>query len=275
MTLAPIRNELSEQSDLFVFSDYPASEADKNNVQDVREYIKTITGFKSVTIIERDRNMGLAKSIISGITEVVNEYGQVIVLEDDMLTSRYFLKFMNEALELYRDEEKVISTHGYIFPVKTALPETFFLKGADCWGWATWKRGWQLFEPDGRKLLDRIQDKKLQKRFDINGSYPYTKMLKDQVAGKNNSWAVRWYASAFLENKLTLYPGKSLVCNIGLDATGTHGDKMKGLDVKLSNEAILVKKIPVEENPDAIKAIEKFLKSRSIVGKIKGLLRTT
>lgn len=102
------------------------------------------------------------------------------------------------------------------------MPETFFLRGADCWGWATWKRGWNLFNANGLQLLQQLQEKKLEKEFDLDGCYDYTKMLQDQIDGKNNSWAIRWRASAFLADKLTLYPSKSLVHNIGFDNSGTH-----------------------------------------------------
>ncbi|HRU00618.1 MAG TPA: glycosyltransferase, partial [Victivallales bacterium] len=171
-------NELAAESELVVFSDGPKVEKNKektkNNeekVKEVRDYIKSINGFKTVKIIERTQNLGLANSIISGVTEIVNQYGKIIVLEDDLVTSPHFLRFMNEALDLYEKEEDVISIHGYVYPIPD-LPETFFLKGADCWGWATWKRGWDLFEPDGKKLLRELKEKKLLKRFDFNGTYP-------------------------------------------------------------------------------------------------------
>ena len=255
------KNELAEASELFIFSDGPKSGADKEKVLDVREYIKTISGFKRVNLVEREQHLGLANSIINGVTEIINKYGRIIVLEDDMVSSPYFLKFMNEALEFYKDEEKVISIHGYIYPVNAQLPETFFLRGADCWGWATWKRGWDLFEPNGRKLLHEIWKRKLQKRFDINGAYPYTKMLEDQIRRKNNSWAVRWYASAFLKNKLTLHPGRALVFNVGLDASGTHCSITTIYDTEVSKEPVSIKNIPVEEDIIALDEIEKFLKS--------------
>ena len=197
-------NDLANKSKLYIFSDAAKNDAEVENVEKVREYIKTIDGFKHITIVEREKNCGLANSIISGVTEIVNSYGKIIVLEDDLVTSKYFLSFMNGALEFYKDESKVISIHGYIYPIKSDLPETFFIKGADCWGWATWKRGWDIFEADGKKLLDELKDKNLEKKFDINGSYAYTRMLSGQVARRNNSWAIRWYASAFLKDKLTL-----------------------------------------------------------------------
>ena len=167
-------NDLTQQSELVVFSDGPKSIGDMARVQEVRNYIKTIRGFANITINEREQNLGLANSIINGVTDIVTRYGKIIVLEDDMVTTPYFLRYMNEALELYENEERVISIHGYVYPVNARLPETFFLKGADCWGWGTWKRGWDLFEADGAKLLKELKARKLEQRFDFNGTYDYS-----------------------------------------------------------------------------------------------------
>ncbi|MGQ3685110.1 MAG: glycosyltransferase [Candidatus Loosdrechtia sp.] len=273
------KNELAETSEFFIFSDGPKFENDRKKVSDVREYCKTITGFKSITLIEREQNLGLAQSIITGVTEIINKYDKIIVLEDDMITSPYFLKFMNEALEFYRNEEKVICIHGYMYPIKNKLPETFFLRGADCWGWATWKRGWDMFEPDGQKLLNEIKKRRLQKIFDINGAYPYTKMLVNQIHGRNNSWATLWRASAFLKEKLTLHPGISLIYNIGNDNSGTHCGISNIFDTEISNKPISLAKIPLEEDNLVYKEIEKYLKSKKIsfftliINKIKKFIK--
>jgi hypothetical protein len=253
---ALLKNSLASESELFIFSDGPKNENDGPKVDEVRKYIKTIKGFKRIEIIERDKNWGLANNIIDGITKVVNQYGKVVILEDDLVTSPYFLNFMNDGLNIYGEEEKVISVHGYVYPIK-GLPEIFFLRGADCWGWATWKRGWDLFEKDGKKLLDELEKRKLTKLFDFNGAYPYTKMLKDQVEGKVDSWAIRWYASAFIQEKLTLYPGISLVKHIG--DLGTHVKDSSLFDVELSEKPIFVKRIPPIEDPEVRKKIEDFL----------------
>ncbi len=222
---ALLNNRLSAESDLIIFSDAPKKAGDEL-VSKVRRYITSIAGFNSIRIIERETNLGLARSIIEGVTLVVNQYGSIIVLEDDLVTSPHFLSYMNQGLEVYRHNDDVISLHGYNYPVVLRIDQdAFFLKGADCWGWATWKRGWDLFEPDGVKLLERLKNENLTYEFDFNNAYPYTKMLEDQIEGKNDSWAIRWYASAFLANTLTLYPSQTLVKNIGLDASGTHTGK--------------------------------------------------
>jgi hypothetical protein len=255
------KNELAINSDLVIFSDgFKNSPESKSSVLVVREYLKTISGFKSIKIIERLENLGLANSIINGVTEIVNQSGKIIVLEDDLITSPYFLRYMNEALDLYENQEEVISIHGYIYPVKHQLPETFFIKGADCWGWATWKRGWDLFEADGQKLLSELIAKKLTREFDLGG-YPYTQMLRGQIKGFNNSWAVRWYASAFLKNKLTLYPGYSLVSNCGFDNSGTHTGRMTAFFTEIYNKPVIVAKISVIENSEVRLIVARFFKT--------------
>lgn len=272
------KNNLAAESGLFIFSDGPKSAADEPKVGEVREYLGSLTGFRNVTVIERKRNLGLAQSIITGVAEIVNKYGRIIVLEDDMVTSPYFLKFMNDALELYRDEERVISIHGYIYPIKTQLPETFFIIDTGCWGWATWKRGWALFEPDGKKLIQAIEERNLSKKFDINGSYGFTKMLRDQTKGRNNSWAIRWQASAFLKDKLTLFPGSSLVRNIGHDTSGAHCAETNCFDVELSISPVTINRIPIEENQAALKELEKYFRSikpnlfKSVIKKLKKII---
>lgn len=253
-------NILALESDLIVYSDAPRSAAQSENVREVRKYLQTVAGFKSITIIQRETNLGLSRSIIDGVTAVVEKYGRIIVLEDDMLTSPYFLTYMNEALEKYADDDRVVSIHGYVYPVKQPLPEAFFLLGADCWGWATWSRGWACFNSDGQSLLDRLKRNKQIKTFDYNGTYPFSDMLEEQIKGNNDSWAIRWYASAFLAGKLTLYPGRSLVHNIGNDNSGTHCGETENLDVTLSNTPINLNNVDTEPSQKGRQAFEGFFK---------------
>jgi hypothetical protein len=252
------KNELAEDSDLFIFSDAPKKPEAAAAVQEVRDYISHISGFKSIKIIEREENMGLANSIINGVTKVCGEYDRVIVLEDDLVTTPYFLRFMNDALDLYEHEESIISIHGYMYPVMENLPETFFLRGADCWGWATWKRGWGLFEPDGGKLLASLKSQHLEREFNFGGSYDYLGMLDSQVKGENDSWAIRWYASAFLKNKLTLYPGRSLVLNIGNDNSGTHCGATEIFSGDIIARPVAVGGIPIVASLEARSAVAKY-----------------
>ena len=256
------KNELAQESELFIYADAAKNENGKESVNEVRRYIETIEGFKKVTIIKRAENWGLADSIIDGVSSIVNRYGKIIVLEDDLVTSPYFLKFMNEALEMYKNEKKVASIHGYIYPIE-GLPDTFFVKGADCWGWATWKRAWNIFEEDGAKLLLQVNNRCVQNEIDFNGSYPYVKMLRNQIKGTNNSWAIRWYISAFLKDMLTLYPGQSYIQNIGNDNSGTHCRSNDDFRIELNNK-LKLKKINIQESTKGRKKIELFLSSIKI-----------
>lgn len=267
------KNILASESELFIYSDGAKNNQDTDKVAEVREYIQTINGFKKITIIERDKNWGLANSIIDGVTKIINEYGKIIVLEDDLVTSPFFLKFMNEALQMYQNENEVACIHGYVYPIQN-LPETFFIRGADCWGWATWKRGWDIFEMDGQKLLNEVKQRSLQKEIDFNDSYGYTKMLKDQIMGKNNSWAVRWYVSAFLKEMLCLYPDESYVQNIGNDNSGTHCGQTNDYRITFPKKYHLDKIVAVEDKASR-KKFELFLKSlqRSFLQKVLTILK--
>lgn len=245
---ALLQNELASDSDLIIFSDGAKIAQDQTKVDEVRYYLRTIDGFNTVKIVESSTNCGLGPSIIKGVTNVVNKFGHIIVLEDDLVTSPYFLRYMNDALKLYQDKKRVISVHGYILPVLEKLPKTFFIRGTDCWGWATWKRGWTIFEENGKKLLDELRKQKLTKQFDFDGTYRYIRMLKDQITGRNNSWAVRWYASAFLQDKLTLYPGVSLIQNIGNDGSGVNVGNIDVFNVELADKPISVGSIEIVED---------------------------
>ncbi|WP_162937604.1 methyltransferase, TIGR04325 family [Indioceanicola profundi] len=252
-------NAFADQTDLIVFSDGPRGPQDASAVAAVREVVRTARGFQSVTLVEHERNRGLAHNIIEGVTKVVEQHGRVIVVEDDLVTSPNFLRFMNNGLTCYEADDRVASIHGYCYPVRD-LPETFFLRGADCWGWATWARAWKLFNPDGAALLKELKDRNLTRRFDLDGAMGYTAMLEAQIAGRNNSWAVRWHASAFLQEKLTLYPGRSLVHNIGNDQSGTHCGVTAQFDVVPAEAPVQVGGIPVEESALARQAFSDFFK---------------
>lgn len=266
-TVEALRNNLLvSESDLIIFSDGPKTIEVAEKVEEVRKYLVTITGFRSVKIYQRNENFGLAKSIINGVAEIVNKYGRIIVLEDDMVTSPYFLTYMNEALDKYANDDRVISIHGYVYPVKEILPEAFFLPGADCWGWATWQRGWALFNPDGQYLLNELHSRKLTRQFSYNGTYPLLAMLKGQIEGKNDSWAIRWFASAFLASKLTLYPSRSLVHNIGNDSSGTHCGSSNSFDVVLADKKIELENVRVEVSLQAKSAFENYFKQQQVVG---------
>lgn len=269
------RNDLARDSLLIVFSDGPKNTSDFPAVEKVRQVISKIEGFNDVEVYHRITNYGLSRSVIDGVTQAINEYGKIIVLEDDMITSKYFLSYMNDALNYYKNNEKVISIHAYTFPTMVPLPETFFLKGADCWGWGTWKRGWGMFNPDSKTLLSDLKTTKLLMPFN-RGKFRYTRMLRKQNKNQIDSWAIRWHASAFLANKLTLYPEKSLIQNIGNDNSGTHCKNAEDFDVTLVDHPIKIDKIELTENKNALLAFKNFMKAyqkKSIIARLINAIR--
>jgi len=253
-------NHLADESILYLFSDAAKSDLDAPSVMSVREYIKTIKGFNKIILIEQAENLGLSRSIISGVTLLCKEHGRVIVLEDDIVTSKYFLKYMNDALKMYKNDEKVMSIHGYKFPFDYELSETYFLKGANSWGWATWDNKWRYFEQDGLKLLQTIKSKNLTHEFNLDGTCDYTNMLRDQVLGKNDSWAIRWRASVFLNDGLTLFPVVSHALNIGHDLSGVHCGITDVYDVVLATGETCVERIEVIEDKRALEALKIYYK---------------
>ena len=219
---ALLKNSLATESELFIYSDGAKDDTQQAAVNEVRYYIHNIRGFKQITIIQRDENWGLARNIIDGVTTQVNRYGKVIVLEDDLVVAPYFLQFMNDALETYKNEPKVGHIQACDFTQDPTLPDTFLIKWTGSWGWGTWDRAWKHFNPNGQELLQELEERKLTYTFDFNGKYGYTRMLRRQIAGKNHSWAIRWNASLFLKGILSLNVGRSLVQNEGFDGSGTH-----------------------------------------------------
>jgi len=266
------RNTLATNSELFIYADGPkagiATEGIEN-IKAVRNLIREKKWCGKVHLIESESNKGLANSILSGASEIIQSFGKAIILEDDHVTSPWFLQYMNDALNLYEQEEQVVCISGYFYPLEGPMPDSFFIKGADCWGWATWKRAWDTFERDGAISLKQLEEKKLVKEFEFEGTFPYIQMLKDQINGRNDSWAIRWYASAFLKNQLTLYPGKSLLANIGADGSGTHGGTTTSWDTAVADQRLVLKKISAQESGELRKKMALYFKGLKLYPQIR------
>lgn len=256
-------NRLAAASTLYIYSDAAKHQSDRAMVDEVRAICSEQWAFKSVELILRERNYGLARSIIEGVSEVVSKYGRVIVFEDDLESSPYALDYFNEALEFYEQESRVMHISGYMYPLKEAssLPDTFFFRVPSSWGWATWKEAWQHFNAD-IDALTRDFDEEMIYRFSIDGTENYWKQVKEFEAGKINSWAIRWYLSMFRKDGLALYPRASYVQNIGTDGSGTHSDVEDTYRVELSQRATIKFEPVIEESSVAYALIKDFYAHR-------------
>jgi len=227
----------------------------------------------------RQENFGLAKSITSGIDEMFSLSSKLIVIEDDLILAKGFLDFMNKGLSRYENNSGVASISGYQYPIERELHTSVFLRGADCWGWATWKDRWEQTSFSGKELLNQIRTKKLANEFNLEGSNNYVDLLEKQILGEINSWAILWHASMFVQNRLSLYPPYSLVSNEGGDGLGTHFGNNQLYSQKISDEMDFLLPSSIEQSEeyrDALiefyqKNFKRFTFSQRILGKLKRL----
>ncbi|MCA1745405.1 MAG: glycosyltransferase, partial [Bacteroidales bacterium] len=224
-TLAALKlNDLSERTDLYVFSDGPKTGEAEDGVKAVREGLRGLRGFKSVHLVERGANMGLAASVISGVTEVLQQHTACIVLEDDLETSPYFLRYMNEALHHYKDDACIFSVSGFCPPIQIPADfpfQSFLFPRVNSWGWGTWRNRWEEVDWEVKGFKGFIADKNQRSRLAQQGADLPVMLLKQQQ-GKITSWAVRFNQACFNRERTNVYPVHSLVRNQGADGSGTH-----------------------------------------------------
>ncbi len=248
------KNELAEKSILYIFLDK------SENNQDIKQIIFQNWRFKEVIIIEREKNMGLAQNIIVGVTEIIKRHKKAIMVEDDLITSPYFLTYMNNALDFYADNSKIMHISGYNFPFKINIKnDTFFYNVPSSWGWATWERAWNYFEYDLEKRWNNLS-KKQKFHFDIEGSNVYASQIEMNLNNQRETWAVRWYLSIFLVDGFVLYPKISLVQNIGFDNTGESKIEVNQYFIATLAQKIEIKSIPLQQNLQFRKRLSFFYK---------------
>ncbi len=276
------KNDLADKSVLYIYSDGPKHNApniELDQIKEVRKIIKSERWCKQVFITERKTNLGLDESVIEGVSKLISKNGNIIVLEDDIVTSFGFLRFMNDNLRLYESTDEVMHISGYCLPVKWSKQETVLLKGGtSSWGWATWDRAWKKFNPNGQELYQSILqlNTKYINQFNFEGGYNYLEFIKSNAEGKNNCWDIRWYASVFLENGFGVWPTKSFVQNIGHDGTGSHKVNSQTYDVTETSTYFVSQKLQIKDSIAFRKKIIAFYKATnngSLISKIKAYLK--
>jgi hypothetical protein len=210
-------------SPIYVFADGPKHLRDVPAVQETRSEARRLLGDGAV-FRESDANMGVDNSVISGVTELCERHGRVVVVEDDLIVSPNFLEFLNAGLRRYEHEPRVMQVCGYMFDVPELRESrgAIFLPMTSSWGWATWKRAWDQFDPTASGWRQRLADDRERRSFDLDGHYKFWRMLSDQMRRSIPAWDIRWYYSVFVRSGLVLYPPRTLVLNLGFDGTGTH-----------------------------------------------------
>lgn len=254
------------ESHFYVFSDGPINDGGMSLIYAVRDIVRSFN-LNNLVLVERKKNYGLVKSITAGVTELCKRYGRVIVLEDDLVVSPYFLNYMNQALDLYVDEPKVMQVSGYMFPVSVLVEtDAVFLPISTSWGWATWNRAWMKFDSIGANIEKLMSDKSLQRKFDLDGAYPCYQMLIRQQRGWDNSWAIRFYFTCFMNHGLVLYPVETLVFNNGFDGSGSNCDQQSPQQM---NVALCSRKLeifpPISQDDATLETVKNYLSRQNSV----------
>lgn len=213
-----------EECFLRIYCDGPKRPEESKAVEATRRLAREWAARQHAEVVEREANLGLARSIVSGVSELCASHGRVIVVEDDFSLNPSFLDYMLLALDRYADEPNVYQISGYMFPIRHASkPDAFFLPLTTTWGWATWSRAWRIFDWSAAGAAELQRNPELRRRFNLNNAYPYAEMLEKKLDDKNDSWGILFWWSVFKAGGLVLHPRRSLVWNGGFDQTGTHG----------------------------------------------------
>jgi len=272
------KNKGADQTDLIIFSDGPKNENAIEAVANVRAAVRSVTGFKSLTVHEAEKNKGLANSIISGVTQVIGQAGKVIVIEDDLVTSPYFLKYMNEALDYYENEPKVQAISGsnpppalMRFP-KGYQNDVYFNYRISSTGWGTWHDRWKTADWTVSDYQQFMQSAERQARFRRAGD-DLPDMLQRQMEAKVDSWAIRWCYTQFLQDKVSVYPRHSYVHNIGFDDSGIHSHSTRLFDVDVTLALENCTFIPYREPDKKVMDAFRFIYSRAFIDRVRRRLR--
>ncbi|TAE73162.1 MAG: glycosyltransferase [Bacteroidetes bacterium] len=262
------KNYLARQSEVFIYIDGAKNQEDEIKINEVKSYIQNYIknqineiDFKKINIITREKNWGLANSVIAGVSEVINIYKKIIVLEDDMISTPDFLNYMNDALNFYENENKIFSISGYTFPIDIPIDyieNVFITQRTSSWGWATWENRWKKADWQMTDYPYFIKNNTQKKQLSSIGE-DLVLMLKKQHQGFVDSWAIRWIYTHFKQNAFCLYPIDSKIKNIGTDNTGAHTPNTQKFEVDLVEKPYQFVK-NIEENQIIKKNMSNFFK---------------
>lgn len=261
-----LANPEAAQTTVYAFCDGARREEDVEAVARTRRVIAE-AGLPRLELVERPANMGLAANVVDGVTRLCRDHGRAIVLEDDLILSPRFLRYMNEALDRYEGAPRVHAVSGFMYPVALELAhDALFLPFISSWGWGTWARAWRAFDPAASAAAGVLGDRATRRRFDLDGAYGFSRMLRRQLAGKSDSWAIRWYLGVFAAGGLSLFPARSLVENGGFDGDSTHchGPRPAHAAAEAADLEV-VRFPPVEVDEAAFRAVKALLRADSTV----------
>jgi hypothetical protein len=251
--------DLARESHLYVFADGPKSPADAPGVQAVRQFLQSVVGFAGVTVAAREENRGLARSVISGVTEVLQKHGRAVVLEDDLVFARNYLQFMNDALDAYRGSKHIFSVSGYSYPLPVPADFTddvYLLPRASSWGWATWRDRWEQADWEVADYPQFLLSQSVQDGF-AEGGRDLVYMLQKQQRGRIDSWAVRWSYAHYKHGAYCLFPAKSKVHNTGNDKSGTHSPRTTRFRTEVSGAPYRLTPDP-KVDPRLVRSLQQF-----------------
>jgi len=270
------KNKLARKSNIFIYSDFYKTNVDKIYVLKVRKYLREIQGFKKKKIILRNKNYGLAKNIVNGVSEVMKNHSKAIILEDDILVSKYFLDYMNSSLNLYKKKKNIWNISGWNYKIKIKSEhDVYFTRTMNCWGWATWKDRWKCYKKNPKQIVKKWSLSDI-KKFNFEGSYNFFSQIERNLSGQIDTWAIFWYAVIFKNKGLCVNPINTLVKNIGVGKFATNTKSSNNIFTSnINDHNLLPKKFPnkILENKKIFYSIKiNFLKLK-IKNKIKNYIR--
>ena len=270
------KNKLAQESTLYIFSDGPINKKQNKKIAKVRFYLKRIDGFKKVKIFFKKKNYGLSKNIINGVTKILKKEKKAIIIEDDLIFDKFFLEFMNSSLNKYENKKKVWHISGWNYNIDLKLKEdTFFTRGMNCWGWATWRDRWKYFEKNPKTIINTWDKNKINK-FNFDNSINFFSQILKNNKKVLNTWAVFWYATIYENKKLCLNPKKTFTENIGESPSATN---TKSIDKIFSTNLIQRSKNDIifpneyKENLYVLKLIKNKIKSNKVKQYIKKIVK--